>query len=134
MGLELYGLGNGCSGRTPLAKEIQRKHGQPIPGTYSLNRSRMACFMTCPPTSEMDFVSGMSFGQISTQFWVYPHSWMPPSPIKADSRSRASALPVGCVLKRRTCEMAAAPTNPVDSLNCGHASMQQQHEMQRDSG
>src|SRR5581483_4603984 len=30
--------------------------------------------------------------------------------------------------------MAAAPTNPVCSLNCGHTSMQQQHEMQREYG
>src|SRR6266404_9012725 len=59
---------------------------------------------------------------------------MPPSPIRAESRSRSRALPVGWVLKSRTCEMAAAPTNPVDSLNCGQASIQQQQEMQRESG
>jgi len=33
-------------------------------------RSPSACFMTCPPTSEMDLVSGMSLGQTSTQFWA----------------------------------------------------------------
>src|SRR5882672_804439 len=108
------------------------RHTQVLP--YFRNRSLIACFITCPLTSEIDFVSGMSLGHISTQFWAKPHSWIPPSPINADSRSRASALPVGCVLKSRTCEIAAAPTNPVDSLNCGQASMQQQHEMQRDSG
>ena len=31
-------------------------------------RSPSACFMTCPPTSEMDLVNGMSLGQTSTQF------------------------------------------------------------------
>ena len=31
-------------------------------------RSPMACFMTCPLTSEIDFVSGISLGQTSTQF------------------------------------------------------------------
>ncbi len=31
-------------------------------------RSPSACFMTCPPTSEMDLVSGISLGQTSTQF------------------------------------------------------------------
>src|ERR1700733_10630050 len=59
---------------------------------------------------------------------------MPPSPIRAASRSRASALPVGCVLNNRTCAMVAAPTNPVSSLNWGQASMQQQQEMHRERG
>src|SRR5689334_15322235 len=59
---------------------------------------------------------------------------MPPSPMSACKRSVLRAFPVGCVLNKRTCEIAAAPTNPVDSLNWGHASMQQQHEIQRDSG
>jgi len=36
--------------------------------SYFLNKSPMACFMTWPPTSEMDFVSGISLGQTSTQF------------------------------------------------------------------
>lgn len=40
------------------------------PRAYLLNKSPIACFMTCPPTSAMDLVSGMSFGQISTQFWA----------------------------------------------------------------
>ena len=35
---------------------------------YLRNRSPIACFMTAPPTSEIDFVSGMSLGQTSTQF------------------------------------------------------------------
>ena len=35
---------------------------------YFRNKSATACFITCPPTSAMDLVSGMSFGQISTQF------------------------------------------------------------------
>src|SRR5579864_2194686 len=33
-------------------------------------RSPRACSITCPPTSEIDFVSGMSLGQTSTQFWA----------------------------------------------------------------
>ncbi len=33
-------------------------------------RSPRACFMTCPLTSEIDFVSGISLGQTSTQFWA----------------------------------------------------------------
>ena len=41
---------------------------------YRLNRSPMACFMTAPPTSEIDRVSGISFGQASTQFCANPHS------------------------------------------------------------
>ncbi len=35
---------------------------------YFLNRSPIACFITWPPTSAIDLVSGMSLGQISTQF------------------------------------------------------------------
>lgn len=37
-------------------------------GPHFLNRSPMACFMTEPPTSEMERVSGISLGQTSTQF------------------------------------------------------------------
>jgi hypothetical protein len=37
---------------------------------YRLKRSPKACFMTCPPTSEIDFVRGISLGQTSTQFWA----------------------------------------------------------------
>jgi hypothetical protein len=33
-------------------------------------RSPRACFITWPPTSEIDLVSGMSLGQTSTQFWA----------------------------------------------------------------
>src|SRR5262249_19233212 len=40
-------------------------------------RSPMACFMTSRLTSEIELVSGISLGQTSTQFWAYPHSWMP---------------------------------------------------------
>ena len=35
---------------------------------YVLNKSFTACNITCPPTSAMDLVSGMSLGQTSTQF------------------------------------------------------------------
>lgn len=37
---------------------------------YLRRRSVRACFMTCPPTTAMEVVSGISFGQISTQFWA----------------------------------------------------------------
>lgn len=37
---------------------------------YLRIKSPSACFITCPPTSEMDLVSGMSLGQTSTQFWA----------------------------------------------------------------
>ena len=40
----------------------------------------------------------------------------------------------GVGVEQRTCAMVAAPTNPVASLNCGQASMQQQQEIQRESG
>ena len=36
--------------------------------TYVLKKSFTACHITWPPTSAMDLVSGMSFGQTSTQF------------------------------------------------------------------
>src|SRR6266404_3102622 len=100
---------------------------------YLLKKSVTACFITSRSTSEIDRVSGMSLGHISTQFCEYPHSWMPPSPISACKRSCLIIFPVGCMLNSLTCEIAAAPTNPVLSLNCGHTSMQQVHEMQRDS-
>src|SRR6266498_188271 len=102
--------------------------------SYRLNKSPTACFITAPPTSEIERVSGISFGHASTQFCAYPHSWIPPSPIRAASRSRFRAAPVGWVLNRRTCEIVAAPTNPVSSLNCGQTSIQQQHEIQLESG
>src|SRR5438270_11216336 len=102
--------------------------------SYWRKKSVSACFITARPTSAIAVVSGMSFGQISTQFCAKPHSWMPPSPISACSRSAFCICPVGCVLNRRTWPMVAAPTKPVPSLNCGHTSMQQQHEMQREYG
>jgi hypothetical protein len=55
-----------------LHEEVGNTHGPRAeklePSAYFLNRSPSACFITCPPTSAIDFVSGMSFGQISTQF------------------------------------------------------------------
>ena len=35
---------------------------------YLRRRSPRACFMTWPPTTAIEVVSGISFGQISTQF------------------------------------------------------------------
>src|SRR5437763_16094999 len=99
-----------------------------------LKKSLTACFITSRSTSEMERVSGMSLGQISTQFCAYPHSWIPPSPIRACRRSCFIILPVGCILNSLTCEMAAAPTNPVLSLNCGQPSIPHVHEMHRESG
>jgi hypothetical protein len=37
-------------------------------GNYRRSKLLIACFMTAPLTSEIDCVSGMSFGQASTQF------------------------------------------------------------------
>ena len=46
--------------------------GYPMPGTctsgYVVKKSTIAFFMTSRPTSLIDFVSGISFGQTSTQF------------------------------------------------------------------
>jgi hypothetical protein len=60
-----------CSGNSQLAL-IRYRAGRPCCGGSDKNqrrkRSPMACFMTAPPTSEMDRVSGMSLGQTSTQF------------------------------------------------------------------
>src|SRR6266571_3578236 len=36
-------------------------------------RSPTACFITPPPTSEIERVNGISLGQASTQFCAYPH-------------------------------------------------------------
>jgi len=40
----------------------------------------------------------------------------------------------GVIMKSFTWAIVAAPTKPVSSLNCGQTSMQQQQEMQLDSG
>lgn len=40
----------------------------PPKSDYLRNRSPMACFITSPPTSEIERVRGMSLGQASTQF------------------------------------------------------------------
>jgi hypothetical protein len=63
---------------------------------YPRKKSLSACLITSRPVSEMALVRGMSLGQTSTQFCAKPHSWMPPSPISACSRSCFKALPVGC--------------------------------------
>src|ERR1700733_1179483 len=85
-------------------------------------------------TSEMASVSGSCLGQACTQFCAKPHSCTPPSPASARSRSSFSTLPVGLLLNNFTCAMVAAPTKPVESLNCGQTSMQIVQEMQFDSG
>ena len=43
-------------------------------------------------------VSGIFFGQTETQFCALPQTWMPPSSMRASSRSPALFLPVGWVL------------------------------------
>ena len=50
------------------------------------------------PARAIERVSGMLFGQTATQFWALPQICMPPSAIKASSRSSAFILPVGCML------------------------------------
>src|ERR1017187_4027668 len=42
----------------------------PLRELHFRSRSPKACFMTWPPTSAIDVVSGIVFGQISTQFWA----------------------------------------------------------------
>src|SRR5260370_11158715 len=54
----------GRDGASPVPTEETRKT------RHLRSRSPSACFMTWPPTSAIDVVSGMSFGQISTQFWA----------------------------------------------------------------
>src|SRR5271157_1491951 len=108
----------------------------PLQGAYLYPRRKSLAFwmITSRLTSEMASVNGICFGQVSTQFWAKPHSWMPPSPARARRRSSLKTLPVGWLLKSLTWAMVAAPTKPVSSLNCGQTSMQQQQEMQLESG
>jgi hypothetical protein len=40
----------------------------PAKNTHCRNKSPIACFITAPPTAEIDRVRGMSLGQASTQF------------------------------------------------------------------
>src|SRR2546426_2625228 len=56
---------------------------------YPNSQPSSACLMAWRLTSAMDSVSGMSFGQILTQFCALAQSATPPGPITASSRSRA---------------------------------------------
>ena len=61
------------------------------------------------PALAMESVSGMSLGQTLTQFWLLPHSAIPPGPAKTANRSSAFSRPMGFALKRIAWEIAAGP-------------------------
>src|SRR5690606_6357181 len=81
----------------------------------------------------MDVVSGMPFGQERTQFCELPHPSMPPSAMRASSRSWACIAPVGWALNSRTWEIAAGPMKVERSLTFGHASRHTPQVMHLDS-
>src|SRR6266436_8248556 len=96
------------------------------------SQSRRPCFADWRAMSAIDEVSGIPFGQASTQLPAFPQSLTPPASIRPCSRSLAFIAPVGCVLNNRTCEMAAAPMNWVAGVTCGQTSRQQPQVMQVD--
>ena len=51
-----------------LCRDRRLQRNDKISANQRRKRSPKACFITWPPTSEMDFVSGISLGQTSTQF------------------------------------------------------------------
>ncbi len=62
-----------CQATSKLARvrwRFRLQRLEPNDKNQRRKRSPNACFMTWPPTSEMDFVSGISLGQTSTQFWA----------------------------------------------------------------
>src|SRR5712692_5484016 len=101
---------------------------------YPNSQPSSACLMAWRLTSAMDSVSGISFGQILTQFCALAQSATPPGTITASSRSRACMAPVGCRLNRRTWLMMAAPMKLFLSFTWGHTSRHAPQEMQRESG
>ena len=88
--------------------------------------------IACLPTCAIDSVRGISFGHTCTQFCEFPQFPMPPGFVISSRRSALSVAPVGCALKYRTCEIAAAPTKSLSIVNCGHASTQQPQVMHLD--
>src|SRR5882724_6135264 len=78
---------------------------------YPTSQPSSACFQASRLTAAMDSVNGMFLGHACTQFCALAQSWMPPGPIIAARRSLLFMAPVGCILKRRTWLMIAAPTN-----------------------
>src|SRR5271165_2954592 len=52
----------------PGHQEFPIPHAIGLFGLYVLNKSFTACHITWSPTSAIDLVSGISFGQTSTQF------------------------------------------------------------------
>ena len=67
--------------------------------------------MAARPPRAMAVVSGRPLGQTFTQFCALPQTWMPPSAVKASSRSPAFIAPMGFMLNRSTWAMAWAPMN-----------------------
>src|ERR1019366_5625963 len=91
---------------------------QPI--SHPTRELRIASRFTCA----IDSARGMEFGQAFTQFWALAQSCTPPAPRINSKRSRACMAPVGCILKRRTWLMIAAPTKLLFSFICGQTSRQ----------
>ena len=54
--------------RFPVDKPPSAALVKRLVAIYVRKKSLIACHITCPPTSAMDLVSGISFGQTSTQF------------------------------------------------------------------
>src|SRR5438067_4523568 len=96
------------------------------------NQSFNACLVVSRAISAIDEVSGIPFGQATTQLAALPQSATPPSSIRPWRRSLAFISPVGWELNKRTCEMAAAPMNFVVGETCGQTSRQQPQVMQVD--
>ncbi len=67
--------------------------------------------MAARPPRAMAVVKGRLLGQTFTQFCALPQTWMPPSAVKASSRSPAFIAPMGFMLNRSTWAIACAPMN-----------------------
>ena len=98
--------------------------GECIMRGHELKRLFQNCLLTCLPRSAMDSVSGMDFGQASTQFCALPQSEIPPFCISTLSLSLRRFFPVGCMLNKRAWFIAAAPRKSLLLEYWGQASTQ----------
>ena len=64
------------------------------------------------PARAIERVRGICLGQTATQFWAFPHIWIPPGAVRAVIRSSAIIRPVGCLLKSTAWLTAWAPMKP----------------------
>src|SRR5208283_1317986 len=55
-------------GHLPKKRKLLESGRHPATVPYVRKKSLIACHITCPPTSAIDLVSGMSLGHTSTQF------------------------------------------------------------------